>query len=74
MTCAPRKANGLIKTKTVASVYEFTCLSHLNPCNKTSRALHAGVLYGCGTWYLLLRKDRRLRVFKNKGAERDIWA
>ena len=25
-----------------------------------------GVLYGCGTWSLILREESRLRVFKNR--------
>jgi hypothetical protein len=25
-----------------------------------------GVLYGCGTWYLTLREEHRLRVFENR--------
>jgi hypothetical protein len=24
-------------------------------------------LYGCETWYLILRQEHRLRVFKNRG-------
>ena len=24
------------------------------------------VLYGCETWYLILREERRLRVFENR--------
>jgi hypothetical protein len=32
------------------------------------------VLYGSETWSLTLRKERRLRVFENRGAEENIWA
>jgi hypothetical protein len=28
------------------------------------------VLYGCETWYLILRKEHRLRVFENKVLKR----
>ena len=31
------------------------------------------VLYGCETWSLTLREERRLRVFENKGVEESIW-
>jgi hypothetical protein len=31
------------------------------------------VLYGCGTWYLTLGEEHRLRVFENS-VEEDIWA
>jgi len=31
------------------------------------------VLYGCETWLLTLREERRLRVFEN-GVEESIWA
>jgi hypothetical protein len=30
------------------------------------------VLYGCETWSLTLREERRLRVFENKSAEEDF--
>ena len=32
------------------------------------------VLYGCETWPLTLREERRLRVFENRGVEESIWA
>jgi len=31
------------------------------------------ILYGCETWVLTLRKERRLRPLEKKGAEEDIW-
>jgi hypothetical protein len=31
------------------------------------------VLYGCETWSLTLRKERRLRVFENRVLRRIIW-
>ena len=31
------------------------------------------VLYGCESWSLTSREERRLRVFEN-GAEKNIWA
>jgi hypothetical protein len=31
------------------------------------------VLYGCETWSLKLREERRLRVFQYRGAEEYIW-
>jgi len=31
------------------------------------------VLYGCETWSLTLREDRRLRVFENKVLRRIFW-
>ena len=31
------------------------------------------VLYGCETWSLTLREERRLRVFENR-VEESIWA
>jgi hypothetical protein len=31
------------------------------------------VLYGCETWSLTLREDRRLRVFENRGLRRVFW-
>jgi hypothetical protein len=31
------------------------------------------VLYGCETWSLTLREERRLRVFEEQNAEEDIW-
>jgi hypothetical protein len=30
-------------------------------------------LYGCGTWSLTLREERRLRVFENKVLRRTFW-
>ena len=32
------------------------------------------VLYGCETWSLTLREERRLRVFENRVFEESIWA
>ena len=32
------------------------------------------VLYGCETWSLTLREERRLRVFENSVLEENIWA
>jgi hypothetical protein len=32
------------------------------------------VLYGCETRSLTLKEEQRLRMFKKKGAEEDIWA
>jgi hypothetical protein len=32
------------------------------------------VLYGCETWSLTLREEHRLRVFENRGSEKNIWA
>ena len=31
------------------------------------------VLYGCETWSLTLREERRLRVFENRVFEESIW-
>ena len=31
------------------------------------------VLYGCETWYLILREKCRLRVFKNRIPRRMFW-
>jgi hypothetical protein len=31
------------------------------------------VLYGCETWSLALREERRLRVFENRGLRRTFW-
>jgi hypothetical protein len=31
------------------------------------------VLYGCGTWSLTLREERRLRVFENRVLRRIFW-
>ena len=31
------------------------------------------VLYGCGTWSLILREIRRLRVFQNRVLRRIFW-
>jgi hypothetical protein len=31
------------------------------------------VLYGCETWSLTLREERRLRVFENRVLEESIW-
>ena len=31
------------------------------------------VLYGCETWSLTLREERRLRVFENRVLEERIW-
>jgi len=32
------------------------------------------VLYGCETWSLTLREERRLRVFENSVLGENIWA
>jgi hypothetical protein len=32
------------------------------------------VLYGCETWSLTLREERRLRVFENRVFEEGVWA
>jgi hypothetical protein len=32
------------------------------------------VLYGCETWLLTLREERKLRVFENRVLRRNIWA
>jgi hypothetical protein len=32
------------------------------------------VLYGCETWSLTLREERRLRVFENKVLRRVFWS
>jgi hypothetical protein len=32
------------------------------------------VLYGCETWSLTLREERRLRVFEDRVLEQNIWA
>ena len=31
-------------------------------------------LYGCETWSLVLREERRLRVFENRMLRRIFWA
>ena len=31
------------------------------------------VLYGCGTWSLTLREERKLRLFLEQGVEENIW-
>jgi len=31
------------------------------------------VLYGCENWSLILREERRLRVFENKMSRRIFW-
>jgi len=31
------------------------------------------VLYGCETWSLTLREERKLRVFDEHGVEENIW-
>ena len=31
------------------------------------------VLYGCETWSLILREERKLRVFENMVFEENIW-
>jgi hypothetical protein len=31
------------------------------------------VLCGCETWSLSLREEHRLRVFENRGVEKNIW-
>jgi hypothetical protein len=40
---------------------------------KIYRTIIVLVLYGCETWSLTLMKERRLRVFKKKGAKENIW-
>ena len=32
------------------------------------------VVYGCETWSLTLREERKLRVFENRGVEENNWA
>jgi hypothetical protein len=32
-----------------------------------------GVLYGCETWSLTLREERKLRVFENRVLRGNIW-
>ena len=32
------------------------------------------VLYGCETWSLTLKEERRLRVFENRVLRRVFWA
>jgi len=32
------------------------------------------VLYGCETWSLTLREERRLREFENRALRDNIWA
>ena len=31
------------------------------------------VLYGCETWSLTLREERKVRVFREQGVEENIW-
>ena len=31
------------------------------------------LLYGCDTWYITLREERRLRVFENRILRRIFW-
>ena len=36
--------------------------------------LLSGVLYGCETWSLTIKEERRLRLFENRVLEDKIWA
>jgi hypothetical protein len=38
------------------------------------RTIILPVLYGCETWSLTLKEERRLRVFESRGAEENICA
>jgi hypothetical protein len=50
-------------------------LTICNPKRKISRTIILPfVVYGCETWSPTLREVRRLRVFKNRGAEENVWA
>jgi hypothetical protein len=37
-----------------------------NACNHSFQKLLSEVLYGCGTWSLILRDERGFRVFENR--------
>jgi hypothetical protein len=40
----------------------------------TIKGTSKSVLYGCKTWCLTLREERRLRVFKNRVLRRIFWS
>jgi len=51
----------------------FSSLLSINIKSKIFRTIILSVvLYGCETWSLTLREERRLRVFKNS-VEENIW-
>jgi hypothetical protein len=39
-------------------------------CDGTDRTIFPVVLYGCKTWSLTLKEERRLRVFENRVVRR----
>ena len=65
-TSVTRKENDVMTAKIVASVYEFTGMVHLQPCNKTKLSSHCDALYGCATWYLLSWEEYRLSVLESR--------
>ena len=53
--------------------------THPGCCPKISKSRYIElilpvVLYGCETWSLTLREERRLRVFENRVLRRVFWA
>ena len=46
-------------------IFFFSSLLSKNLKNKIHRTIISPVLYGCETWSLTLRDERRLRVFEN---------
>ena len=41
---------------------------------KIKRTIILLVVYGCETWSLILRDERRLRAFESRVLEENIWA
>jgi hypothetical protein len=55
------QANGNIELCSLASVFTALCYQLINLA-----VWIPVVLYGCETWSLTLREERRLRVFENR--------
>ena len=72
--CADNKVNSKSLILRFTSTVWCTGQQELSNCFLyTHISLKYVVLYGCETWSLTLREERKLRVFENMVLEENIW-